>query len=315
MHLDYQVTYVNDPRRLAALAEVLPTSSALALDIETASWWDPRAERVSLIQLAYRDAGRIRVAVVDALAGFKVSGLRAALESAGVVKAVHNAAFDVPRLDRHLGLRVAPVHDTCLAARRIGERGCSLKAQAERHLGLALDKEAQQSDWGARPLDPRQVAYAALDAAATLLLYEHQTGRGLRGEYRPRAWGVEAQAGLPLSDAPAAASSSPASTPTANPSPSASGLAGIPLALLGVIAELPSRYGPERLAASVGEDRVGLAGWVVDRVLGSEAEVDEEAAREAIASLCGLGLVRLTPERRLEASPEGREAWLTRRPV
>jgi hypothetical protein len=315
MHLDYQVTYVNDPRRLAALAEALPTSSALAQDIETASWWDPRAERVSLIQLAYRDAGRIRVAVVDALAGFEVDELRPALESDGVVKAVHNASFDVPRLDRHLGLRVAPVHDTCLAARRVGERGCSLKAQAERHLGLALDKGERLSDWGARPLDPRQVAYAALDAAATLMLYEHQLERGLRGEYRPRAWADEAQAGLPLSDAPAPVSSSPASTPPANPPLSASGLTGIPLALLGVIAELPSRYGPERLAASVGEDRVGLAGWVVDRVLGSEAEVDEDAARDAIVSLCVLGLVRLTPERRLEASPEGREAWLRRRPV
>jgi hypothetical protein len=65
-----------------------------------------------------------------------------------VIKAVHNAAFDVPRLDRHLGLRVSPVHDTCLAARRVGERGCSLKAQAERHLGLVLDKGARQSDWG-----------------------------------------------------------------------------------------------------------------------------------------------------------------------
>ena len=50
-------------------------------------------------------------------------------------------------------------------------------------------------------------------------------------------------------------------------------------------------------------------------MLGSEAEVDEDAAREAIASLCGLGLVKLTPERRLVASPEGREAWLLRRPV
>lgn len=315
MNADYQVIYVNDSRRLAALAEALPTSSALALDIETASWWDRKAERVSLIQLAYRDAGRIRVAVVDALVGFEVNELRAALESPGVVKAVHNAAFDVPRLDRHLGLRVAPVHDTMLAARRGGERGCSLKAQAERHLGLALDKGERQSDWGARPLDPRQVAYAALDAAATLMLYEHQLGRGLRAEYRPRAWGIEAQVGLPLSDAPAAESSPSASTPPADPPRSAPGLTGAPLALLGVIVELPSRYGPERLAASVGEDRVGLAGWIIDRVLGKEAEVDEDAARDVIASLCGLGLVRLTPERRLEASPEGREAWLMRRPV
>lgn len=319
MKLDYQFTYVKDPRRLAALAGTLHASSALALDIETACWWDRRAERVSLIQLAYRDAGRLRVAVVDALAGFKIDELRSALESDGVLKAIHNASFDVPRLERHLGLRVSPVHDTMLAARRGGERGCSLKAQAERHLGLALDKGERQSDWGARPLDPRQLAYAALDAAATLLLYEHQAGRGLRGEYRPRAWGVEAQAGLPLSDAPFAEGSPAAPTPKAAVPPAVpptvDGLKGVPLALLGVIVELPARYGPERLAASVGEDRVGLAGWVIDRVLGDRAEVDEDAAREAIASLCGLGLVGLTPERRLEASEEGRQTWLAHRPV
>ncbi|MBV8859467.1 MAG: hypothetical protein JOZ02_21220 [Acidobacteria bacterium] len=315
MNADYQVTYVNDARRLAALAGALRAPSAIALDIETASWWDRRAERVSLIQLAYRDEGRLRVAVVDALAGLEVNELRAALESTAVVKAVHNAAFDVPRLDRHLGLRVAPVHDTMLAARRGGERGYSLKTQAERHLGLALDKGARQSDWGARPLDPRQVAYAALDAAATLMLYEHQLGRGLKVEYRPRAWAAEAQAGLPLSDAPEVESSSAAQPPPVEASPPPHGLSGIPLALLGVIAELPSRYGPERLAASAGEDRVGLAGWVIDRVLGPEAEVDEDAARDAIASLCGLGLVRLTLERRLEATPEGREAWHRGRPL
>jgi hypothetical protein len=320
MNADYQVTYVNDRRRLDALAGALPASPAVALDIETASWWDRRAERVSLIQLAYRDAGRLRVAVVDALvAGLEVNALRAALESPAVVKAVHNAAFDVPRLDRHLGLRVSPVHDTMLAARRGGERGYSLKAQAERHLGLALDKGARQSDWGARPLDPRQVAYAALDAAATLLLYEHQLGRGLRADYRPRAPVSEEQAGLPLSDAPGVEGGGPrptlqAETLQAEAPPSARGLSGIPLALLGVIAELPSRYGPERLVASAGEDRVGLAGWVIDRVLGPEAEVDEDAAREAIAALCASGLVRLTPERRLEATPEGRGAWRVGRP-
>jgi hypothetical protein len=312
MSKDYQVSYVNDARRLAVLADSLLGTPVLALDIETASWWDRQAERVSLIQLAYRDAGRVRVAVVDALAGLEVAGLRGALESAGVVKAVHNASFDAVRLDRHYGLRVAPVYDTCLAARRAGERGCSLRAQAERHLGLRLDKGLQQSDWGRRPLVPGQVAYAALDAAATLLLYEHQAARGLRGEYRPRAWQTESQGDLPLAGPPVEAGS-PA--PAAGRPPADVEPGGVALALLGVIAAVPSRYSPERLAASVGEDRVGLAGWLIDRVLGSGAEIDEEAARESIAALCASGLVRLTAERRLEASARGRETWLTRRPA
>jgi hypothetical protein len=309
MSPDYQIAYVNDRRRLIALSGALASSPVVALDIETASWWDPRAERVSLVQLAYRDAGRVRVAVVDALSLPDPAELRAPLESGDVVKAIHNAAFDATRLERHFGVRVSPIHDTMLAARRGGERGCSLKAQAVKHLGLGLDKGEQQGDWGTRPLHPRQIAYAALDAAATLLLYEHQMGRGLRGDYRPRARVAEIQGDLPLAAPPPGRTE--ARAPAAEPTPPAADadLTGVLLALLGVIAELPSRYGPERLAASVGEDRVGLAGWIVDRMLGEAAEVDEAAAKEAIAILCGRGLVGLTPERRLEASPAGREMW------
>ena len=315
MNADYQVTYVNDPRRLAALAESLPGAPALALDIETASWWDPTAERVSLIQLAYRGPGGVRVAVVDSLGGLDVSGLRQALESGEVVKAAHNASFDATRLRRHFGLRVSPVHDTMLAARRAGERGCSLSAQAERHLGLRLDKGPQQSDWSARPLHPRQIAYAALDAAATLLLYEHQAARGLRGEYRPRAWDKEAQGDLPLADTPAGAAGPSAPAPDAGGARAAEAPHGVALALLGVIVEVPSRYGPERLAASAGDDRIGMAGWIIDRVLGREAEIDEDAAKEAIAQLCASGLTRLAADRRLEASAEGRETWLRLKPA
>lgn len=313
MSPDYQIAYVNDRRRLIALSGTLASSPVVALDIETASWWDPRAERVSLVQLAYRDAGRVRVAVVDALALPDPAELRTPLESGVVVKAIHNAAFDASRLQRHFGVSVSPIHDTMLAARRGGERGCSLKAQAVKHLGLGLDKGEQQSDWGTRPLHPRQIAYAALDAVATLLLYEHQTGRGLRGDYRPRARVAEVQGDLPLAVPPPG--SAEASDPTAEPilSPADADFTGAPLALLGVIVELPSRYGPERLAASVGEDRVGLAGWIIDRVLGEAAEVDEASAKEAIAILCGRGLVSLTMERKLEASPAGREMWNRRK--
>ena len=59
---------------------------------------------------------------------------------------------------------------------------------------------------------------------------------------------------------------------------------------------------------------MGLAGWIVDRVLGDAADVDEATAKEAIAILCGRGLVGLTTERRLEASTAGREMWDRRKP-
>ncbi len=314
MNIDYSITYINDRRRLVALCERLGAATALALDIETASWWDRRAERVSLIQLAYREGGRLRVAVVDALAELDPATLRRPLESDAATKAIHNAAYDAIRLERHFKIRPAPIHDTMLAARRGGERRYSLKAQAESHLGLRLDKGAQQSDWGVRPLHPRQLGYAALDAAATLLLYEHQAGRGLIGDYRPRGRLYEQQGALPLGDSLTAGSQAAGRTPADASSTAEAVPSHASLALLGIISELPSRYGPEQLAASVGEDRVGLAGWIVDRVHGGEAGIDEETAKDVIAGLCERGLVGATPMRRLEASDAGRSLWLKHKP-
>lgn len=306
---NYRVTYINDQARLAALADGLEAAVALALDIETAEWWDRRRERVSLVQLAYRREGELRVAVVDALAPLDPAALRRPLEQGTAIKAVHNAAYDAARLARHYEIKVSPVHDTMLAARRSGERRYSLKAQAETHLGMRLDKEEQRADWGLRPLGPRQIAYAAADAAATLLLYEHQAGRGLRGDYRPRGETAVGQGALPL-DAPAPGESqNPPEGESRRRGPEGAELSDAALALLGIVTELPSRYYPEQLAASVGGDRVGLAGWIIDQVLGREADVDESVAKEEIAGLCRLGLVRITPTRRLEAEEAGAALW------
>lgn len=311
---NYRVTFINDQGRLAALADGIESVGAVALDIETADWWDRSRERISLVQLAYRSGNELRVAVVDALAPLDPAALRRPLELGSAVKAVHNAAYDAARLARHCEIMVSPIHDTMLAARRSGERRYSLKAQAETHLGLRLDKEEQRADWGLRPLGPRQIAYAAADAAATLLLYEHQTGRGLRGDYRPRGAPAEGQGALPLSEpAPGESQNRPEDDSPRRRGSGGTELSDVALALLGIVTELPSRYYPEQLAASVGGDRVGLAGWIIDQVLGREADIEESAAKEEIAGLCRMGLVRITPTRRLEAEEAGAGVWRRRR--
>jgi hypothetical protein len=309
MRLDYRISFINDQTRLRALCDSLGSVSALALDIETINWWSPQSERVALIQLAYRADEGLRVAVVDALSRLDPAILRGPLEQHSTTKVIHNAAFDATRLARHFKISAAPIHDTMLAARRGGERRCSLQAQAERHLNLRLDKGARQSDWGLRPLDPKQLDYAALDAATTLLLYEHQTSRGLKGDYRLRAAVADEQAALPLGSCypPAGQVEKPARADRR--ASEGADLSAASLALLGIVSELPSRYGPEQLAASVGEDRVGLAGWIIDRVLGEDSDLDESSAKIEIARLCQRGLVRITGTRRLEADESGRAVW------
>ena len=47
----------------------------------------------------------------------------------------------------------------------------SLTAMAESTVGKPLNKALQTSDWGARPLSPKQLQYAALDAHVCLQIY------------------------------------------------------------------------------------------------------------------------------------------------
>ncbi len=303
---DFTLKFVKDAQALLRLSDNLIVLPAFALDIETTDWWNRHRERIAIIQIAFRTEGRVRVVIIDALAGFDLEPLRLPLEQSSTLTIIHNAAFDATRLEKHYGFNVAPVFDTMLAARRSGERKYSLKAQAEAYLNLQLDKSAQGSDWSRRPLNARQLHYAALDPYATLLLYENQAERNLTGEYRSRPLVNSAQSLLPLNESPTPPIEHPAAqiSPPMVPGDEA-------IALLGIIAELPTRYSPGALAASVGVGRVGLAGWIIDRRLGADAEPDEETVKLAIVNLCENKLVRITDTRRLEATETGARLWET----
>lgn len=308
---NHTVEFINNQSALSASVERINDAPAIALDIETVNWWDREAERVSLIQLAFRENGEMRVAVIDAMAGFDPEPLRHPLELSLKTKAIHNASFDAVKLLRHFRIATSPIHDTMLAARRSGERRCSLQAQVETHLGFQLDKTEQRGDWGRRPLSEEQLNYASLDAACTLLLYEKQTARGLRGDYELRARIERAQESLPLAHRDLRDSST-------DPSPdfvhSASDLGSCSFALLGVIAELSGRYSPEHLIASTGAERIGLAGWIIDHTLGPNADIDEDIAKQEIAALSDRGLIQLSLSRKLEATTAGAKLWQDHKP-
>jgi len=308
--LDFSIKLVSGPQELTSLVARLDAAPALALDIETVNWWDRQVERVSLIQLAFRENRQLRVAVIDALAGLDLDHLRPRLELSTVTKAIHNAAYDAVRLSRHFRIHTSPIHDTMLAARRGGEKRYSLQAQAQAHLGVQLDKSQQRSDWAQRPLTIKQLRYAALDAACTLLLYEDQIARGLAAGYQLREVSQSRQTSLPLNHAlhPAPGLIDIPQVAGAEAS-AAEGLGAPAMALLGVVTELAGRYSPDRLAVSAGRERVGLAGWIIDQALGSETDIDEDTAKLAIAELCERGLVSLNAARRLEATESGERLW------
>ena len=321
--VDHKVEYIGDQHSLVAMVERLNAAPVLALDIETINWWDRDAERVALVQLGFREEGRAQVAVIDALAGLDLTVLRMPLELSSRTKVIHNASYDAVRLARHYQIFTSPIYDTMLAARRGGEKKCSLQAQVAAHLGIQLDKAEQRSDWSRRPLSHEQLNYAALDATCTLMLYEKQLSRGLRGDYElprqsERPQGKQSQLPLsqtPLNDGALRVRVSPELEETLAAQPDAvNGLDAAALALLGIVSELGGRYSPEQLAASVGSERIGMAGWIVDGLIGADADIDEDAAKQEIAALCESGLVQISLSRRLEATAGGKSIWQQNKP-
>lgn len=86
-------------------------------------------------------------------------------------------------------------------------------------------------------------------------------------------------------------------------------LAAAAASILGIVTELPLRYSPDQLSVSLGADRVGMAGWIVDSRLGRDTELDEETVKIMIADLCERGLLQITERRRLEATEAGTKIW------
>jgi hypothetical protein len=306
MKPDFTLEFIKDDRSLRRLSESLMTNPAFAVDIETVEWWNRQRERIALLQIAYRDAQKPKVSVIDAFASLDLEILKKTFEEPSIVKVIHNAAFDAPRIAKSYQINISPIHDTMLAARRNGERNYSLKAQAASHLGMHLDKSAQKSDWGKRPLNMRQLSYAALDAHATLLLYEHQRNRNLSYDYRLR---TAEQNLLPLGETleignllPMPADSGEGLTPETE-------LSDLSTALLGIVTTLPTRYSPDSLAVSLEAGRTGVAGWIIDQRIGKEAELDEETVKLAITDLCERKLLQITGMRRLEATATGSLLW------
>jgi ribonuclease D len=153
---------------LRAAAERWLAAPALALDTEFVRerTFFPR---LGLIQVNDGEA----IYLLDPLAVRDLAPLAAVCRAAGTLKVLHSASEDVEVFYHAIGVVPAPLFDTQVAAGLAG-LGTSLGYQrlVAALLGLELPKGETRTDWLARPLSPRQLAYAAEDVAYLLPLYE-----------------------------------------------------------------------------------------------------------------------------------------------
>lgn len=156
--MDYD--YIDTPAGLEDLVSALSGEPLLGVDTEAAGY-HRYLDRLSLIQISSRS----RNYLIDPLALEDLSPLSTMLEDRRVEKIFHDADFDLRILDRDVGVRVAGLFDTQIAAALLGERSLGLGAVIETYLGVKLPKAYQRADWAERPLTEGMKDYAATDTA------------------------------------------------------------------------------------------------------------------------------------------------------
>ena len=151
--------YISDFDELTSFCERAATSRVLAVDTEflREKTYYPK---LCLIQVATHDES----ASIDPLAIDDLSPLSALLEDDRITKVFHACTQDLEAILYALGVVVAPVFDTQLAAAFLGMRQqIGYGALVERYTGVHLPKADSLTDWSKRPLDREQLTYAEDD--------------------------------------------------------------------------------------------------------------------------------------------------------
>jgi ribonuclease D len=144
----------------------------VAVDTETMGL-NPHRDRLCLVQLSAGDGVAHLVQIVPVGLGgrgYDCPNLKKLMADTNVTKLMHFARFDVGVLQHTLGITVAPVKCTKIAAKlvRTFTDRHGLRDLCREILGVEISKQQQTSDWGAADLSPEQLAYAASD-----VLYLH----------------------------------------------------------------------------------------------------------------------------------------------
>ena len=158
------------------LPDGLDLGPSVAVDTEAMGLQWHR-DRLCLVQLSGGDGVVHLVQIVpESLGGtgYNCPNLKRLLSDPAVVKLMHFARFDVGILQYTLGIPVAPIRCTKIAAKlvRTFTDRHGLRDLCRELLGVEISKQQQTSDWGAVELTSEQLAYAASDVLYLHALWE-----------------------------------------------------------------------------------------------------------------------------------------------
>ncbi len=173
---EFDFELIQDPSRLAEVAEHLSRETIVGIDTETTGL-DPHTVELLLLQISTAD----KVYIVDCRRLVPLA-LKPMLENPAIRKIAQNAKFEYEMLRQQVGITLANMYDTMLAERLLTagiSREISLKKIAHKYIGANLDKSVREAFYklagnGDSYLAQEQLHYAARDAYIMLPIWRAQ---------------------------------------------------------------------------------------------------------------------------------------------
>ena len=156
--MNHRIRYIHTTDGLEQVARSLASGSDLAVDCEAAGY-HRYSDRLCLVQLSTPS----ETFVLDPLAVDLTPHLKPHLEDPARRVLMHGGSYDLRLLRRDLGIAVARLADTQVAASFLGESATGLQTLLHKHLGVQIAKKYQKADWARRPLSRDMIDYAAGD--------------------------------------------------------------------------------------------------------------------------------------------------------
>lgn len=163
----------NEPRLvestgdLARVAEEWKERGVLGIDTEFVRERTYRAD-LGLVQVSDGKAAWL----VDPVRIDRLDALSAMLEDPAIIKVFHSSSEDLEVLWLTLGVSPAPMVDTQIACAMLGQPLQQSYHNTVKSLcGVEVDKEQTRSNWVKRPLNPKQLHYAATDVVFLPMLH------------------------------------------------------------------------------------------------------------------------------------------------
>lgn len=162
--------WIDNKDALESFVATLPTSGGrIGMDLE-ADNMHCYQEKLCLLQVSGGDGA---VGLIDPLSIDDLSPLTARLFDPAAELWMHGADFDIALMKAAFNEVPPMIWDTQIAAQICGVRRFGLAAITESVLGYKMSKGSQKEDWSRRPLTPKMLDYAALDAELMFPLSEH----------------------------------------------------------------------------------------------------------------------------------------------